>query len=70
MVNDQLSVSMTLWVCLLLSVALLATRLLLRLFRRQKLTSGDYWCLNAAIFIVTRLTVDRLILIYGTTRSE
>ncbi|KAF1843520.1 uncharacterized protein K460DRAFT_378648 [Cucurbitaria berberidis CBS 394.84] len=56
------------WVCLVVSVALIVARLALRKVRGQKITHGDYWCLCAAVSIVGRLLANHFLLIYGSTR--
>ncbi|KAF2847480.1 hypothetical protein T440DRAFT_491921 [Plenodomus tracheiphilus IPT5] len=56
------------WVCLMLSVALIALRQVLRKFRGQRTTPGDYWALSAAVFIVGRLLANHFLLLYGSTR--
>lgn len=58
------------WVCLLLSVALIAVRVGFRLWKKQRLIRGDYWCLLAALFTVARLVANYYLLIYGSTRSR
>jgi hypothetical protein len=68
MPTDTLS-AIPMWVCLLLSVALIAIRIGFRLWKKQRLISGDYWCLLAAAFIVARLVANYYLLIYGSTRS-
>ncbi|KAJ4373451.1 hypothetical protein N0V86_007590 [Didymella sp. IMI 355093] len=67
MSTDPLS-SIPMWVCLLLSVALIALRISFRLWRKQRLIRGDYWCLLAAVFTVARLVANYYLLIYGSTR--
>ncbi|OSS46882.1 hypothetical protein B5807_08996 [Epicoccum nigrum] len=64
---DQLS-SIPMWICLLLSVALIATRIAARLWRKQCLIRGDYWCMLAVVFTVARLVANYYLLIYGSTR--
>jgi hypothetical protein len=65
---DQLS-SIPMWICLLLSVALIATRIAARLWRKQCLIRGDYWCMLAVVFTVARLVANYYLLIYGSTRG-
>ncbi|KAI8931531.1 hypothetical protein NX059_011188 [Plenodomus lindquistii] len=65
-VDFQSSVSM--WVCLMLSIALIAIRQVLRRVRKQSFTRGDYWCLSAAFFILGRLLVNYFLLRYRSTR--
>ncbi|KAF1928247.1 uncharacterized protein M421DRAFT_157070 [Didymella exigua CBS 183.55] len=67
MAMDPLS-SISLWVCLLLSVALVVLRISFRLWRKQRLIRGDYWCLLAALFTVARLVANYYLLVYGSTR--
>ncbi|KAF2626693.1 hypothetical protein BU25DRAFT_343408 [Macroventuria anomochaeta] len=67
MPNDPLS-SISMWVCLLLSVALIVVRIGFRLWRKQRLIHGDYWCLLAALFTIMRLATNYYLLIYGSTR--
>ncbi|KAH9879479.1 hypothetical protein IAQ61_001297 [Plenodomus lingam] len=64
--DSQSTVSM--WVCLMLSVALIFIRQVLRRVRGQSVTRGDYWCLSAAIFILGRLLANHFLLLYGSTR--
>jgi amino acid permease len=59
----------SLYVCLMISIALIIIRLSLRLFRRQSFTRGDYWCITCAVFIVARLVANHFLLVYGSTRS-
>lgn len=65
-VDTQSSVSM--WVCLMLSVGLIAVRLALRRLRRQNFTHGDYWCMVAVVPILGRLLANHFLLLYGSTR--
>jgi hypothetical protein len=67
MATDELS-AIPMWVCLLLSVALIAFRIGFRLWRTQRLIRGDYWCLLAAVFTVARLVANYYLLVYGSTR--
>ena len=67
-VDVQSSVSM--WVCLVLSIVLLVARGLLRRIRGQRFTPGDYWCFAAAVFILGRLLGNYYLLVYGSTRGE
>jgi hypothetical protein len=59
----------SLYVCLIFSIALIITRLGLRLFRRQSFTRGDYWCMTTAVLILARLVANHFLLVYGSTRS-
>jgi hypothetical protein len=59
----------SLYVCLILSIALIILRLGLRYFRRQSFTRGDCWCMTAAIFILARLVANHFLLVLGSTRS-
>lgn len=68
MAMDPLS-SIPMWVCLLLSVALIVVRIGFRLWRKQHLIRGDCWCLLAAAFTVARLAANYYLLVYGSTRS-
>lgn len=56
------------WVCLLLSVALIAIRIGFRLLKKQSLQRGDYWCMLAGFFTVARLAANYYLLVYGSTR--
>ncbi|CAO2652984.1 Nn.00g023950.m01.CDS01 [Neocucurbitaria sp. VM-36] len=67
MAGDSQS-SVPMWICLMLSVALIAARLALRRFRAQGFTRGDYWCLGAAVCIMGRLLANHFLLLYGSTR--
>ncbi|UPX19714.1 uncharacterized protein EKO05_0009968 [Ascochyta rabiei] len=62
------SSAISMWVCLLLAVALIALRIGLRLWRKQRLIRGDYWCLLAAVITITRLAANYFLLIYGSIR--
>ncbi|KAJ4411547.1 hypothetical protein N0V91_001332 [Didymella pomorum] len=64
---DPLS-SIPMWVCLLLSVTLIVVRIGFRLWRKQRLIRGDYWCLLAALFTIARLVGNYYLLVYGSTR--
>lgn len=66
--DSESTVSM--WVCLMLAVALIAARLGLRRWRGQGFTRGDYWCLGAAVCILGRLLANHFLLLYGSTRGE
>ncbi|KAF1920515.1 hypothetical protein BDU57DRAFT_17421 [Ampelomyces quisqualis] len=58
-----------LYVCLILALTLIATRLFLRRLRHQSFSRGDYWCMAAAVFILTRLVANHFLLVYGSTRT-
>ncbi|KAH7394025.1 hypothetical protein DE146DRAFT_115018 [Phaeosphaeria sp. MPI-PUGE-AT-0046c] len=59
----------SLYVCLILSIILIAVRLFLRRWRQQAFTRGDYWCILAAIFVLGRLIGNHFLLLYGSTRT-
>lgn len=60
----------SLYVCLVLSLLLIAVRLVLRRVRGQSFTRGDCWCLATAVFILARLISNHYLLVYGSTRSK
>lgn len=65
-IDPQSTVSM--WLCLSLSVGLVGVRLCLRRWRRQVFLRGDFWCVCAALLIVARLVGNHLLVVYGSTR--
>jgi hypothetical protein len=66
--NDESWIS--LYVCLLLSLALIFVRLFLRRWRQQTFTRGDYWCMVAGVLVLARLITNHYLLIYNSTRSK
>jgi hypothetical protein len=52
---------------MMLAIALIATRLTMRLSRRQRFNRGDYWCLVAAVLIAIRLYPTYLTIVIGST---
>ncbi|KAL6705001.1 hypothetical protein ACN47E_007404 [Coniothyrium glycines] len=69
MATPDLQSSVSMWVCLLLSVILVSVRLSLRRWRGQKFLRGDFWCVCAAVLIVARLVGNHLLVVYGSTRT-
>ncbi|TKX25276.1 hypothetical protein C1H76_2509 [Elsinoe australis] len=59
----------TTYVCLPLGILLIVARIVLRLFRQQKITQGDCWCIAASVFILVRLVTNVFLLKYGSTRT-
>ncbi|KAH7068445.1 hypothetical protein FB567DRAFT_457363 [Paraphoma chrysanthemicola] len=66
-IDVQSTVSM--WVCLMLALVLIVTRLALRRWRKQGFTHGDGWCMCSAALIVARLVANHLLISYGSTRT-
>lgn len=60
----------SLYVCLVLSLALLLVRLALRRWRQQSFTRGDYWCMVTATLVLARLITNHYLLLYDSTRSK
>jgi hypothetical protein len=60
----------SLYVCLVLSLALILVRLFLRRWRQQTFTRGDYWCIATATLVLARLITNHYLLLYDSTRSE
>jgi hypothetical protein len=59
-----------LWICHGIAMALCTSRLVLRKYRRQAFTPGDYWTMVALVAIAMRATLNSIILAGGTTTSK
>lgn len=59
-----------LWFCHGIGMGLCATRLVLRKYRRQALTAGDYWTVLALVALTLRATLNNMIMRGGTTASK
>lgn len=59
-----------LWICHGIAMGLCTSRLVLRKYRRQAFTSGDYWTMLALVAITLRATLNSIILAGGTTTSK
>jgi hypothetical protein len=51
-------------------MGLCVARLVLRKWRKQAFTAGDYWTMGALVAISLRVTLNHLILLHGTTTSN
>jgi hypothetical protein len=66
MANDtQVTIVIT-WVFTWLAEALMALRLMMRKFRKQQFDISDYFTIAAMAFLVIRLAVVHVVLIWGT----
>lgn len=54
------------WVFTWLSVALMAIRLIMRKLRKQDLNTSDYFTIAAMMFLIIRLALVHVVLIWGT----
>jgi hypothetical protein len=54
------------WVFTWLAEALMALRLIMRKLRKQDLDISDYFTIAAMLFLIIRLSLDHVVLIWGT----